>query len=76
MNKLNDEERKRLDQLVDAVDHYRWMQFDSKVLEFCTKQEILKLLKERDIPLKTAYTSGNRRICFDGDIVKIERQPR
>ena len=71
MNKLNDADQQSLDFLVKTIDHYKRSVLDFSLLECIARGQILQLLKG-----KVAYTSDNRRICFNGDIVKIDRRPR
>lgn len=73
---LNDNEQKELDCLISDVDYYRQAQTNYSTFEYITKENIRKLLKERNIPLNVVYTSEGRRVCLDGDIVKVERFKR
>lgn len=76
MNKLNESEQEFLDTLVAQNDRYRRGIANFMDLQAANESQIIQLVRERETPLKVAYTSGNRRICFDGGIVKIEKHPR
>ena len=76
MDKLNNEEQQSIDKLVNSIDHYRRAINEFQGMEIMTRDALRRIITERENPLKVAYTSDNRRICFDGNIVKIELRPR
>jgi nucleoside phosphorylase len=72
--KLVDKEQGKLDNYIESIDHYRRAKCEFELMEMIAKDQILKLFKINKI--NVAYTTNNRRVCLDKNIVKIEKIPR